>query len=131
MDALEDRIVQFFAGREGIAAVYLFGSTAAGTAGADSDVDVAVLFDTPPARTLNGPRFTIEGELETALRRRVDLVVLNEAPADLAIRVMRYGRLLYDGNRSKRIAFEVRTRSIAFDMEPMLTQYRAARRQAS
>jgi len=131
VDALEDRIVQFFAGREGIAAVYLFGSTAAGTAGANSDVDVAVLFDTPPARTLNGPRFTMEGELEVALGQRVDLVVLNDAPVDLAIRVMRYGRLLYDGNRSQRIAFEVRTRNLAFDMEPMLTQYRAARSNAS
>jgi predicted nucleotidyltransferase len=127
VDAPDDAIVRFFAGREGIAAVYLFGSTAAGAAGSGSDVDVAVLFDAPPPNALNGPRFTIEGELEAALGTRVDLVVLNDAPVDLAIRVLRHGRLLSDLNRSKRIAFEVRTRNEAFDLEPVLTRYRAAR----
>jgi hypothetical protein len=41
--------------------------------------------------------------------------------------VLRDGRLLIDRNRSARIAFEVRTRNEAFDLEPMLTRYRAAR----
>ncbi len=127
MDAPAARIVQYFAAREGIAAVYLFGSTADGTARQDSDIDVAVLFDGIPARTLNGPRFTIEGELEAVLGRQVDLVVLNDAPVDLAIRVLRRGQLLSDLNPSQRIAFEVRTRNEAFDLEPVLTQYRAAR----
>jgi predicted nucleotidyltransferase len=107
--------------------VYLFGSAARGTARAGSDIDVAVLFDTRPPRTLNGPRFVIEGELERALGVPVDLVVLNDAPVDLRTRVLRDGRLLVERDPSARIAFEVRTRNEAFDLEPVLARYRAAR----
>lgn len=127
VNVIAQRITDFFATQEHIAAVYLFGSVATGTARPGSDVDIAVLFDAPPVRALNGPRFVVEGELETALGERVDLVVLNDAPADLAIRVMRDGLLLNDVDRAKRIAFEVRTRNEAFDLQPMLTLYRAGR----
>jgi predicted nucleotidyltransferase len=125
--SLEHRIADVFSSRTDVAAVYLFGSTARGTARAGSDVDVAVLFVALPARTLNGPRLVIEGELERALGTRVDLVALNDAPVDLRARVLRDGRLLVERNPSARIAFEVRTRNEAFDLEPILTRYRAAR----
>ena len=125
--SIEQRIVDQFSSRMDVAAVYLFGSTARGTARIDSDVDVAVLFHDPPPRTLNGPRLAIEGELERTLGAPVDLVVLNDAPVDLRIRVLRDGRLLVDRDPSARIAFEVRTRNEAFDLEPILARYRAAR----
>jgi hypothetical protein len=60
----------------------------------------------------------------------VDVVTLNDAPVDLRIRVLREGHLLVDGGPSARIAFEVRTRNEAFDFEPILTRYRAARKTA-
>jgi hypothetical protein len=44
----------------------------------------------------------------------------------LRIRVLRDGRLLVDRDPSARIAFEVRTRNEAFDLEPILARYRAA-----
>ena len=128
MDAsLEQRIADVFSPRSDVMAVYLFGSTPRGTARAGSDIDVAVLFDAPPLRALDGPRLVIEGELERALGRPVDLVVLNDAPVDLRTRVLRVGRLLVERNPSARIAFEVRTRNEAFDLDPVLTRYRAAR----
>jgi predicted nucleotidyltransferase len=128
MDAsLEQHIADVFSSRTDVAAVYLFGSTARGTPRSGSDVDVAVLFDAPPPRTLNGPRFVIEGELERALGTPVDLVVLNDAPVDLRTRVLCDGRLLVERSPSARIAFEVRTRNEAFDLEPVLARYRAAR----
>src|SRR4051794_37221982 len=108
MDASLDQAIQRVLGaRKDVDAVYLFGSVARGTAGPASDVDVAVLFNDPPPHTLDGPRFTIESDLEGAVQARVDLVVLNDAPVDLSIRVLRHGRLLVDRNRSARIAFEV------------------------
>jgi len=54
-------------------------------------------------------------------------VVLNDAPVDLRARVLRDGRLLLDRDRAARIAFEVRTRNEAFDLEPILARYRAPR----
>jgi predicted nucleotidyltransferase len=125
--SIEQRIVDQFSSRMDVAAVYLFGSAARGTARIDSDVDVAVLLHNPPPRTLDGPRLSIEGELERTLGAPVDLVVLNDAPVDLCIRVLRDGRLLVDRDPSARIAFEVRTRNEAFDLEPILARYRAAR----
>lgn len=125
--SLEQRIADVFRDHQDIVAVYLFGSTARGTAGADSDVDVAVLFDASPPRALDGPRLSLEGGLERALGRRVDLIVLNDAPVDLRIRVLRDGRVLTEQNRSARIAFEVQARNEAFDLAPVLSQYRTAR----
>jgi predicted nucleotidyltransferase len=125
--SIEQRIIDHFRPRMDVAAVYLFGSTARSTARVDSDVDVAVLFHTSPPRTLHGPRLAIEGELERTLGAPVDLVVLNDAPVDLRARVLRDGRLLLDSDPSARIAFEVRTRNEAFDLESILTRYRAAR----
>jgi uncharacterized protein len=122
--SLEQRIVDVFARREGVVAVYLFGSMVRGTAKPDSDVDVAVLFTSPPPQRLDGPRLVIEGELERTLGRTVDLIVLNDVPVDLRIRVLRDGRLLIDRDRTARIAFEVQTRNEAFDLEPVLTRYR-------
>lgn len=109
-----------------VAAAYVFGSVASGTAGPDSDVDLAVLFTAPPPHTLDSARFALAGELEAALGAPVDLVVLNDAPVDLSIRVLRQGHLVVDRDRSARIGFEVRTRNEAFDLEPMLTRYRSA-----
>lgn len=128
VDAAIDRIVaEVCASRPDVAAVYLFGSVARDAAGPGSDVDVAVLFARNPPALLAGPRYSLEGDLERALRRPVDLVVLNDAPVDLRTRVLRDGRILVDRDRSARIAFEVRTRNEAFDLQPILTQYRAAR----
>jgi predicted nucleotidyltransferase len=124
---LRAQIIDFFATAPGVAAVYLFGSTARGDDHADSDIDVAVLFEVTPPKTLHG-RFALGGELERALGRPVDLIVMNDAPVDLRIRILREGELLVDRNRAIRIAAEVRTRNEYFDLEPVLTLYRSPRR---
>lgn len=125
---IEQRVAGFFATRpSGMAAVYLFGSVARDEAQAGSDIDVAVLFLTSPERTLEGQPYALAGALERELGRSVDLVALNNVPVDLAIRVLREGRLIFEGDRSARIRFEVRTRNEAFDLEPILRRYREPR----
>jgi hypothetical protein len=112
------------AGSEEIAAAWLFGSVARGTAGPESDVDVGVLYRQDPPRSLAGLGLDLEGDLETALGLPVQLLVLNRAPADLILRVLRDGRLLVDRDRSRRIQFEVRSRNEYWDLEPYLRLYR-------
>jgi hypothetical protein len=116
---------------EGIIAAYLFGSEGRGTAGPGSDVDVAILFSTPPAGSLDSPTLTLEGDLERLLGRSVEVVALNSAPVDLVHRVLRDGQLLFEANRSARIAFEVRSRNEYFDLLPILRRYRRRERVAS
>ena len=106
-------------------AVYLFGSEARGTAGAGSDVDVAILLGRRPAATLAAQPYGLAAELEGALGRRVDVVVLDTAPPDLVHRVLRDGILLLDRDRSKRIGFEVAARNAYFDLKPFLDRYRS------
>jgi predicted nucleotidyltransferase len=107
-----------------VVAAYLYGSVARGTAGPRSDIDVGVLLGAPPPPTLEGHLFDYEGELERALRRPVQLVILNMAPADLIHRILRDGRILLDRDPPARIRFEVRSRNEYFDILPFLQRYR-------
>ena len=125
--AVEKRLREVLSTRadaEGIAAAWLFGSMARGTAGPESDVDVGVLYDQAPPRTLAGLGLDLEGDLEAAVGLPVQLVALNRAPVDLIIRVLRDGKLLVDRDRSRRIQFEVRSRNAYWDLEPYLRLYR-------
>lgn len=125
--AVEDKLREYLdthAEREGIAAAWLFGSVARGTPRAGSDVDVGVLYSEDPPRTLAGLGFGLQDDLEEALRLPVQVVVLNRAPVDLIIRVLRDGKLLVERDRSKRVRFEVRSRNEYWDLEPYLRQYR-------
>ena len=109
---------------ERLVAAYLFGSVARGTESSSSDVDVGILLRTAPSGELSDFRFSLEGDLERALGRKVQVVVLNHAPADLVHRVLRDGRLLLERDRSARIRFEVRARNEYFDLLPILNRYR-------
>jgi uncharacterized protein len=118
------RLQRFFEGQSDVAAVYLFGSVARGTDTPASDVDVGVLLATPPAPALEGLLLGVEADLEKALDRDVQIVVLNTAPCDLVHRVLRDAKLVLDRQPSLRIAFEVRARNEFFDLEPILRRYR-------
>lgn len=120
---IEKELREYFSGRADVAAVYLFGSLARGKSGA-ADVDLGVLFDEEPPRTLEGLGLDIASDLEERLNRDVDVVVLNRSPVDLVHRVLRDGVLLSQTSPSTRIRFEVDARNAYFDLEPILRQYR-------
>jgi len=98
---LDDRIgalVGTWSGDHDLAAIYLFGSRAAGHGGPRSDVDLAVAL----REGLDGDaRWQKRLALLTDACQRlgtdaVDLVVLEDAPAPLGHRVLKRGRLLSD-----------------------------------
>ena len=111
----------------GAAAVYLFGSVARDTARQDSDVDVGVLLSHTPPSTLDGQPFDLADALERLIGRSVDVVLLNTTPADLRMRILRDGELVFEGDATARVRFEVATRNEAFDLEPILREYRRPR----
>jgi predicted nucleotidyltransferase len=123
--AIEQELRDFFAAEPGgIVAAYLFGSVARGTAGARSDVDVAILYAAAPAATLEGLPLDLEGRIERRVGRPAQVIVLNTAPVGLVHRVLRDGVLLLDRDPSARIRFEVRARNEFFDLQPILARYR-------
>ncbi|CAN5909012.1 hypothetical protein BH23ACT2_BH23ACT2_28640 [soil metagenome] len=100
-----------------VVAGYLFGSYGRGTAGEHSDVDVAVLFEAAP--TLDH-RLTVRAELAAMVApRRLDLVVLDDAPVALAYRVLRDGILLVGTDDGRRIRHAATVMDLYFDMAPM------------
>lgn len=122
---VEELVKAKFGSDPSVAAVYLFGSLARGTARPDSDVDLGVLYRSKPPSTLLGQPFAAQAELAAELGRPVDLVVMNTAPPDLSHRVLRDGQLLLELDRSVRIAFEVKARNQYFDLLPILQRYRS------
>jgi predicted nucleotidyltransferase len=126
---VETKLKAFFADPPvPIAAVYLFGSVARGTDTTESDVDIGVLFQVLPPSTLTGLPLDLEDAIERHLGRRVQLVTLNTAPVDLRWRVLRDGRLIAEPDRVARVRWEVATRNEAFDLEPILREYRSGRK---
>src|SRR3970040_505454 len=102
---------EFFGAQPGeLFAAYLFGSVARGTAGARSDVDVAVLYAAAPPATLEGLPLDLEGRIEQLVHRTAQVIVLNTAPVGLVHRVLRDGVLLLEREPNARIRFEVRAR---------------------
>lgn len=111
---------------EGIAAAWLFGSVARGTARPDNDVDVGVLYQEDPPQTLAGigQVYNLEQELTEITDLPIQIVNLNHAPVDLIIRVLRDGKLLIGRDSLHRVHFEVRSRNEFWDLEPYLRLYR-------
>jgi predicted nucleotidyltransferase len=123
--SIEQALRKFFASRPaGIVAAYLFGSVARGTAGARSDVDVAVLYEAAPPATIEGLPLGLENAIHQVVARPVQVIVLNTAPVSLVHRVLRDGVLVLDRAPSARIRFEVRARNEFFDLQPILARYR-------
>jgi hypothetical protein len=84
---------------------YLFGSVAEGRQTEESDLDLGVLVS--PAQD----SFALErlqGELERAAHRKVDLVELSSAPPLLAQHIVSRGRLLLSRDEDERVAFVTR-----------------------
>jgi predicted nucleotidyltransferase len=88
-----------------LAAIYLFGSRAAGRGGPRSDVDLAVILrEDLDADARWRKRLALLGD---ACRRlgtdAVDLIVLEDAPAPVGHRVLKAGRLLRDRSPKRRV----------------------------
>lgn len=123
-ERLEQHLSEFFQNRPDVCSVYLFGSRAGGTARADSDVDVGLLYFQAPPATLTGMPFGDEAELSAEFGVSVQLIVMNTAPVDLVHRILRCQRLLLDKDPAFRVRFEVKRRNEYFDLKPVLDRYR-------
>jgi predicted nucleotidyltransferase len=86
--------------RFGLEALLLFGSEARGESRADSDVDLAALFRSPPDVVA---LLEASADVERLLGRSVDLVGLGAASPILAMQVLRDGRCVF-GSRSRALA---------------------------
>jgi len=101
-----------------VAYALLFGSSSKNATRHDSDVDIAVELTSGSRRdirTLGG----LAARLESAAGRAVDLVLLDEAPAPLAYRIFRDGRLLVERDHAALVARKARALLDYLDFKPV------------
>lgn len=114
---------------------YIFGSQVKGTAHSESDVDVAVYFagiDDGPGGDAQAveKQISLGLKLEQALRKPVDVVVLNRASIDLRQNVLIDGRLLFCTDPRVHARFkltQLRQYQDFIMMEPIFRHYRRKR----
>ena len=142
MDAqILERLEAYFTAVVDVQAVYIFGSVAKGREHAGSDLDLAVLLAegarfAAPVAPLTAPSDPAEETLarfeanqriaravEELVKRPVDVIDLARSPLILQSQVLKYGFLLYEGDRKARIAYEVDFRRKYFDFKPLWEEH--------
>jgi hypothetical protein len=102
----------------GVAYALLFGSSVRGTGHFDSDADIAIEL-TPGAPRDIRALGSLTARLESAARRHVDLVLLDEAPVALAYRIFRDGHLLVERDHRALVARKTRALLDYLDFRPV------------
>src|SRR5262249_10884071 len=96
----------------------LFGSSTRGAAHTGSDADIAVELCPGAPRDVRALG-SLAARLQSAIGRRVDLVLLDEAPAPLAYRIFRDGLLLVQRHRGAMVARKARALLDYLDWKPI------------
>lgn len=107
-----------------IGLIYLFGSRASDQAGPLSDYDFALWVES--MQDLMAYRLGLVHELAVLMGEpNIDLVILNEAPVELAYHIIAAGKLLYQRDISTRVEYEANVLSLYGDYLPVLRAQRA------
>jgi predicted nucleotidyltransferase len=131
VEQLRDRLRFLFGNRPEVLAAFVFGSTARGTAGRLSDLDIAVLLEAQAARRHRTDDFKARliAELMSSLgTSELDLVVLNEASPLLTHRVLRDGVLLHVADERALVDYRFRALQTYLDTKPLRETEAAALR---
>ena len=111
----------------GVLAAYVFGSHAADRAHRESDVDVAVLLDYGTSdraiRSRYGVRLNADLVAATHVNA-VDVVILNDAPAELSAAVVRRGVRIYCADEQAEHDFVRTAQLLDCDLQPFLRRAR-------
>ena len=133
-DDLAARLSAHFSTESGVVAAYLFGSHREGRSHRESDVDVAVLLERevyPEAVDRFEARIRMSANLIGALHRNeVDVVVLNDAPPQMARRIVLDGLLVHCADPAEEHAFRRNAQLRAADIAAFLERTRRTKLKA-
>lgn len=121
MEATVDELRRVLENEPEVTYALLFGSGARRALRPDSDIDVAVALRPGAARdtqTLG----RLAARLESATRRPVDLVLIDEAPSPLAYRIFRDGRLIVERDHAALVVRKARAMLDYLDFKPIETR---------
>jgi predicted nucleotidyltransferase len=112
--------------RKEITLSYLFGSFATGTTNKDSDVDIAVYLNPDKCKDIFDTRLILIKEFTQALKKEVDVIILNTTKPFLRFVVIKEGKLAFQRDEGFKIDFEIRTLNEYFDFKPYMEMYQKA-----
>jgi predicted nucleotidyltransferase len=133
MIAIEDAVDAVAREIRGVLVAYLFGSFAEGREHRESDVDLGFLLDRasyPTDRDRFEFRVRAGSLLNDLLRRDADVVVLNDAPPELARAIVTKGKRVYCVDDEADHAFVRDAQLRAADIEPWLRRMRQIKLEA-
>ena len=112
---IERKIKDYFSNREDVAAVYLFGSHAAGKERSESDVDIAILFQNLCGNNISDQLDRYLVDLSRLLKKDVHLIVLNHAGEAVLEQILNKGKCLIVNDKRKLAVFRVNAYAKIFD----------------
>lgn len=113
------QVKKFLFAEPGLRLAILYGSAATGKMRADSDVDIAVLFDRPMTAE---QKMMLKSRLESELQREVDLVDLFSLSGTILKQVLHKGRVLIQTKQGARAELIQRMIYNQADMMPYVSR---------
>lgn len=125
ISSIQTVLVPYFAAQEQIAVAYLFGSVARGQASPLSDIDIAILLQSPQdAAARFSLRLRVTKDIKALVRDRdIDVIVLDDVPLAVSYRVIRDGVVLNCNNEQLRIEWTASTVSRYLDFKPFIDRH--------
>lgn len=107
-----------------VAAAYLFGSRADGTAYPGSDYDFGILLEQKPLPSdISLVMQELSDDIGEILNQEVDIVILNSAGIELRYEVISHGQLIFSADDDKRTDFEDVVIRDYLDFKPFIDEY--------
>lgn len=114
-EKLFSKLKKYFAARNEIISVYIFGSFAEHRERKDSDIDIALFVNQKEIKNPLRYRIEISTELMDLIKKKVEVVVLNFANLLIRAQVFEKGILLYERNPDQRALFQAQTMGLYYD----------------
>lgn len=124
MENILNKIVKYLSHEKTVTAAYLFGSMAKGKTTGESDIDLGLLLKDDFNLLANFDyKLRLIRELEELTSKRMDIVFINTADPILQYEIRKHGKLVFERDKQKRIAYEILARKMYFDFLPMHKKY--------
>ncbi|MBI3754026.1 MAG: nucleotidyltransferase domain-containing protein [Deltaproteobacteria bacterium] len=124
MENILNKIVKYLSHEKPVTAACLFGSTAKGKSTGESDIDLGLLLKADFDLVANFDyKLRLMGELKDITGKAVDVVFINTADPILQYEIRKHGKLIFERDKQKRIAYEILARKRYFDFLPMHKKY--------
>ncbi|KPK18307.1 MAG: hypothetical protein AMK69_24990 [Nitrospira bacterium SG8_3] len=110
-----NKIAEYFAAKQEVVAVYLFGSRARGQEKKLSDVDLGILLERNVLSAQNDLRTTYLVELARILRKDLHIVIMNGAGEGILAQVFKHGKCIFQRDPRTLARFKTASYSMIAD----------------